>query len=91
MHNASWNNLEFWDTTATSAPTLVLDENDQPVTVDDGEGNQVPVYEPASATYTKRTTIPSSITTVVFDGSTGRNECSIEFVLDWIHSVATTL
>lgn len=91
MHSAQWSNLEFWDTEATSTPTQVLDENNEPVYTDDGSGNLTPVYTPASATYTKRTSIPSTIATVTFDGSTARNECSLQFVLDWIHSIATTL
>ena len=91
MHSAQWQNLEFWDTEATSTPTQVLDENNEPVYTEDGSGNLIPVYTPASATYTKRTSIPSTIATVTFDGSTARNECSLQFLLDWIHSIATTL
>ena len=37
------------------------------------------------------TGIPASIGTVTFDGSTARNECSIEFVLGWIDSIKKTL
>lgn len=91
MHNASWNNLQFWNTTSTSTPTQALDENGSPIYVEDEDGNMVPVYNPAQATYTRLNSIPSSITTVTFDGSTARNECSLKFLLDWIHSIATTL
>lgn len=59
--------------------------------VEDEEGNMVPVYTPASATYTKLSEIPETLRIVTFDGSTARSENSLKFVLDWIHSVATTL
>jgi len=91
MHNAKWNNLEFWNTIATSTATIALDENNEPIYTEDEEGNPVPVYNPAGATYTKLNVIPSSISTVVFDGSTARNECSLRFVLDWINSIKLTL
>lgn len=91
MHNASWNNLEFWNTSATSVATIALDENNEPIYIEDEEGNQVPVYVPASATYTKLSEIPSTINVVVFDGSTARNECSLRFLLDWIESIKKTL
>lgn len=91
MHNASWQNLEFWNTQANAAPTQVVDEHGDPVYTEDEEGNQVPVYNPAGATYTKMTDIPASISTVTFDGSTARNECSMEFVLGWIDSIKKTL
>lgn len=91
MHNASWQNLEFWNTTATSVPTQALDENNEPIFVEGENGEQVPVYNPASATYNKITGIPSSIRTVTFDGSTARNECSIRFILDWIDAIKKTL
>jgi hypothetical protein len=39
MHNASWNNLEFWNTSATSVATIALDENNEPIYTEDEEGN----------------------------------------------------
>ena len=91
MHNASWNNLEFWDTTATSVATIATDEHGDPIYTEDEDGNMVPVYNPAQANYTKLSDVPSTITTVQFDGSTARNECSLRFVLDWINSIKKTL
>lgn len=91
MHSASWQNLEFWNTTATSAATIAVDEDGNQIFIEDEDGNLVPVYNAANANYVKQNTIPSTINTVVFDGSTARNKCSLDFVLDWIDSIKATL
>ena len=91
MYNASWTNLEFWNTSATSVATIAVDEHGDPIYTEDEEGNPVPVYNAAGAVYNKLSTIPSSITTVVFEGSTARYECSLRFILDWIDSIKKTL
>ena len=43
-----------------------------------------------SATFTL-STVPSTISTVEFYGSTAQNDCSKQFVLDWISSIEATL
>lgn len=91
IHSGSWDNLEFWDCTSTSTPTAATDEDGNIIYVEDEDGNKVPVYNPASATYTKVNSVPSTISTVTFDGSTARNECALKFLLNWIKSIATTL
>jgi hypothetical protein len=48
-------------------------------TVEDGEGN--------TATYTKLTGVPSSVNKVYFNGSTGKNKCSWDFIKSWIDSI----
>lgn len=90
MHNAQWNNIEFWNTSATSIATIALDEHGDPIYIQE-DGQDIPVYNPAGATYTKVDNIPASITTVVFDGSTARHECSLTFILGWINSIKKTL
>lgn len=44
-----------------------------------------------SARYDKVSGIPASIMSVTFAGSTGKNECSLQFVLDWIDAIEATL
>jgi hypothetical protein len=38
-----------------------------------------------------KTDIPATISTIVFSGTTARNECSLDLVLDWIDSIENTL
>lgn len=90
MHNAQWSNIEFWNTLATSTATIALDEHGDPIYIQEN-GEDIPVYNPAGATYTKVNGIPASITTVIFDGSTARHECSLTFLLGWIDSIKKTL
>ena len=52
-------------------------------TVEDGEGN--------TATYTKLTGVPSSVNKVYFNGSTGKNKCSWDFIKSWINSIESDI
>lgn len=42
------------------------------------------------ATY-NRVGVPASITTITLNGTTARNECSLQLVLDWINAIEATL
>jgi hypothetical protein len=86
MQNSSWNTIEFWDTVKSGDITYVRDENDE-IVVDD-EGN--PILVPNIATFTK-STIPTQLSTVQFIGSTARNECAGQFLLDWIDAIDDSL
>ena len=86
MQNSSWNSIEFWDTTKSGSIQYVRDENDEIVLDDDN----LPVLMPSLATFTK-STVPSQMTTMQFIGSTARNECSGQLLLDWIDSIDNSL
>lgn len=83
MSNSSWNTIEFWDTQKSNVIQYVRDENDELVL--DPE-TQEPILIPNDATFTK-SRIPYQLRTVIFNGSTASNECSGQFVLDWIESI----
>lgn len=86
MQNSSWNTIEFWNTVKSGDVQYVRDENDEIVLDDDN----LPVLVPNIATFTKAD-IPSQLTTVQFKGSTARNECSAQFLLDWIDAIDNNL
>lgn len=86
MNNSSWNTIEFWDTTKSGEIQYVRDENDEIVLDDDN----LPIIAPNTATFTK-STIPAQLSTVQFTGSTARNECAGQFLLDWIDAIDNSL
>ena len=86
MQNSSWNTIEFWDTTKSGEIQYVRDSNNEIVLDDDN----LPVLAPNTATFTK-STIPASLSTVQFKGSTARNECAGQFLLDWIDAIDNSL
>ena len=91
LNSASWNNLEFWNTEATSAPTALIDqETGEQILAEQEDGTWKPVWLPAAATYTKQSSIPTSITTITYTGSTAKNECSLSLLLDWINAIKTS-
>lgn len=86
MQNSSWNTIEFWDTLKSGDVQYVRDENDE-IILDE---ENLPILVPNTATFT-RSTIPSQLTTVQFKGSTARNECAGQFLLDWIDAIDASL
>jgi hypothetical protein len=64
----------------------VRDEHDELVLGDD----DLPILVPNIATFTK-STIPTTLNTVQFKGSTARNECAGQFLLDWIDAIDASL
>ena len=86
MQNSSWNTIEFWDTIKSGEVQYVRDNNDEIVLDDDN----LPIMVPNIATFTK-SNIPSQLSTVQFKGSTARNECAGQFLLDWIDSIDASL
>ena len=86
MQNSSWQNIEFWDTTKSDDVVYVYDENNEIVVDDDGN----PITEANVATFTK-TTVPATMQALQFLGSTARNACSMQLLLDWIQSIDNSL
>jgi len=86
MQNSSWNTIEFWDTTKSGDIEYITDEHGDTVYGDDN----LPILAPNNATFTK-TTIPSTLSTVQFRGSTASNECAGQFLLDWIDAIDASL
>ena len=86
MHNSSWNTIEFWDTVKSGEVQYVRDHDGEIVLDDDN----LPILVPNVATFTK-STIPAELTTVQYTGSTARNECAGQFLLDWIDSIDASL
>lgn len=86
MQNSSWNTIEFWDTVKSGDIQYVVDKDGERVLDEDN----LPILIPNIATFTK-TTIPNELITVQYKGSTARNECSGQFLLDWIDSIDSSL
>lgn len=86
MQNSSWNTIEFWNTTKSGDIQYITDEHGDTAYGDDN----LPILAPNNATFTK-TTIPSTLSTVQFRGSTASNECAGQFLLDWIDSIDASL
>ena len=86
MQNSSWDTIEFWNTTKTGDITYVTDEHGELVLDDE----DLPILVPNAATFTK-SAIPATLNTVQFKGSTARNECAGQFLLDWIDAIDASL
>ena len=86
MQNSSWNTIEFWDTNKSGDTQYVRDEHNEIVYGDD----DLPILMANTATFTK-SSIPTTLNTVQFKGSTARNECAGRFLLDWIDSIDNSL
>ena len=84
LYDCSWNNMSFWKTTAQEASAIIDPETGQQAT--DSEGNKL--WSPASAIFDK-VSVPASITTIRFNGSTASNNCAGQLLLEWISSIET--
>ena len=83
MRNSSWNSLEFWNTgTVTSTEVALSDSQGNPI-IDES------TIQKNTATITKLSSIPSTVTKLELLGSTGRYECSKDLVFEWIQSIIT--
>lgn len=103
FNSTTWNpqNLSFWNTKSGKQTTIsytdyavdeqgnVIYENGEPVY------QEYQIIEMEPATYTKFnlndsniiTSIPRGLKSVKFTGTTGKNACSRQFVVDWINSI----
>ena len=76
--DSSWENLSFW-TTETSSEVV-----EDTVVGDDGE--EYTVINANAAQFTN-TGIPTSMTTIIMQGSTASNRCAAELILGWIAAI----
>ena len=97
------NNISFWITTSGTVTTHtytveVVDDQGNIVYEEDGvtpQTTEETVTEITSSSYDKydlndiniKTSIPRNLISVSFKGTTGKNECARQFVVDWINSI----
>ena len=88
MRNSSWNSLEFWNTGTITSTEVALTDSQGNQIIDETTGLPSTIQK-NTATITKLSSIPNTVTTLQLLGSTGRYECSKDLVFEWIQSIIT--